>query len=418
MPASFFPTKFDVRRKCRSYFDSFSNLHRAIDKIENFDRVNYITICNNFEEYVSGVQRRSRIKIVWMTRIATFISALRFYLSIFLRNSPVHLYLMDISPLLGHPIMIPLAVGIVSLAILAIGLTVIYQEQTHTTHLLELFYLINRGLIRYPLKVTNFRKYAIRINLVTDFVFKEFYISLVVFVFGMTFVVTLNTLINNEFDFLLLVSFIFFNFIFLIHSIQCFGYVWVGFTMWFMSTLYLKYKFNEINEKIELSLKYSNINLLMNAIHEHNYVEIMTKKFNHFFRMITFIIYYIATIGFQIFLFAVHYKDSTFLGRFFTAFIFGSCFWAVVLMNVMSISVSNASKRPYSKLYSFYKRNEFRIIFRQRWKILSFVEKLSGPEIGYYCYDLFPMNNWEFYQYLYIAGSNYILIMNLFNGMF
>ena len=234
----------------------------------------------------------------------------------------------------------------------------------------------------------------------------------------MSFVFALNVLINTEFDLLLLLSFIFFTFISVVFSIQCFGYVWVGFTMWFMSTLYLKYKFNEINDKIELSLKHSNINLLMNTIHEHNYVEIMTKKFNHFFRMITFIIYYIATIGFQIFLVAAHHKDSTALGRFFTAFIFGSCFWAIVLMNVMSTSVCSASKGPYHKLYSFFKKNELHMRFRQRWKLLSFVEKLSGPEIGYYCYDLFPMNNWEFYQYLYIAGSNYILIMNLFNGMF
>ena len=50
---------------------------------------------------------------------------------------------------------------------------------------------------------------------------------------------------------------------------------------------------------------------------------------------------------------------------------------------------------------------------KQRLKLLSFIEKLSGREIGFYCYDLFPMNNYEFYQYLYICGSNYFLFLSL-----
>ena len=41
-----------------------------------------------------------------------------------------------------------------------------------------------------------------------------------------------------------------------------------------------------------------------------------------------------------------------------------------------------------------------RLTFRQRWKLLAFIEKLSGRPIGFYCYDLFPMNNYEFYKCL------------------
>ena len=163
MPASHSLRILSVKNNFHSYMEGLSCFDRAVTKIENFNRANYITICNNFEEYVSGVPQRSRIRIVWMTRIATIIYTLRFYLAI-ITNNPIKLYLLDISPMLCHPILMQSANGTVCLAILAIGMTVIYQEQTHTTHLLELFYLINKGFIRYPLKNYNFRKYAIRVN--------------------------------------------------------------------------------------------------------------------------------------------------------------------------------------------------------------------------------------------------------------
>ena len=163
-----------------------------------------------------------------------------------------------------------------------------------------------------------------------------------------------------------------------------------------------------------MSLKYSNINLLMYSIKEHNYVEILTKRFNVFFRMITFVIYYIATIGFQLILFISHHKNSNFLGKTITGFIFFSCFWAVLSMNLMSTGVIRSAHKSYPKLYKMISKG-IRMSFRQRWKLLSFIEKLSGPPIGFYCYDLFPMDSYEFYQYVCIAGCNYFLIMGFFN---
>ena len=398
-----------------SYHDRLSDFNRALTKIDEFFHVNYITLYGDFAQYFARKQTRARVFIVLITRIALLLNMLRFYLSIILRKCPSKIYLMDYFEYIGQPILIASSIGTLSLAILAIGTTLSYQELIHTAHFIDMFDLIRKGRVKYPLKPLNHRKYCIKVNLVADFIFKECHIFMVLFCFSISFVLTLLLLIRHEFSFIFILLFLFYNFISIIFFIQCFGYVWAGFTMWFMSTLYLKYKFREIRDKIELSLKHSNINLLMNAIEEHNYVEIMTKKFNHFFRMITFIIYYIATIGFQILFFVIHNKDSTPFGRVAAAVIFITCFWAVVFMNIMSTWVISAAHKPYYKLYSVLQNRGFRMRFRHHWKILSFIEKLSGRPIGYYCYDLFPMNNWEFYQYLCIAGSNYILIMGLFN---
>ena len=156
----------------------------------------------------------------------------------------------------------------------------------------------------------------------------------------------------------------------------------------------------------------------MYAIREHNYIEIKVKQLNHFFRIITFVIYNISTLSVQIALFIAHHKDTTVIFRVATIVTTGFGFLILLILNLMSVSLSNSAHKSYSVLFGIdnkkFKINT-RLTFRQRWKLLAFIEKLSGFPIGYYCYDLFPMDSYEFYQYLYIAGSNYFLIMSLFN---
>ena len=187
--------------------------------------------------------------------------------------------------------------------------------------------------------------------------------------------------------------------------------------MWFFTTSYTKHKFNEINKKISLGIKYSNLRLLMIAFREHNYIEIKVKQLNHFFRIITFLIYYIGTIVGQIFLYITHHKDTTPIIRLVYTIISVALLFILLIFNLMSVSLSNSAHKSYSQLFCMdYKKLKIknRLTFRQRWKLLAFIEKLSGPTIGYYCLDLFPLNSYELYQYLYIAGCNYFLIMNFF----
>ena len=208
-------------------------------------------------------------------------------------------------------------------------------------------------------------------------------------------------------------SFIIFNILSAIFSAQTFAINYIGYRIWLMSTNYLKYKFREINQKIELNLKNRNIILLMYAIKEHNYMEVMTKKLNYTFRMVIFIIYYVSTISFQLLVYNTHHKDSKPLARIIAGFLFITSFWGIVVMNAMSTGVIRSAHMSYPVLYKTISKG-IRMHFRHRWKLLSFIEKLSGPPIGFYCYDLFPMNSYEFYQYLCIAGSNYLLIMSMF----
>ena len=83
-------------------------------------------------------------------------------------------------------------------------------------------------------------------------------------------------------------------------------------------------------------------------------------------------------------------------------------------MNIMCTSVNKSAHKPYPRLFSILSKDSIPMTYRQRWKLLQFIETLSGQPIGFYCLDLFPMNRKVFSQYLYFAGANYLLLMNFF----
>ena len=201
-----------------SYEDKLCDFNRAIIKIDKFERDNYIHVSISYEEYASGEIRRPRLIISCMAKFSIFLTMIRFYLWIFFRNSPSKIYLMDYSEWWGDRVLVSLCHGTVILNMLAIGITVIYQELTHTEYYRKLFHLINTGQIKYPLRPMNFRKLARKVNLITDFIFKEFFIFMVLFCVFIHFGLTLKLLVIHEFEIFLIMLFIIYNIIVVNHG--------------------------------------------------------------------------------------------------------------------------------------------------------------------------------------------------------
>ena len=66
--------------------------------------------------------------------------------------------------------------------------------------------------------------------------------------------------------------------------------------------------------------------------------------------------------------------------------------------------------KSYKLMFRVLSSRKMNFSIREKLKIMQFIEKLSGPDIGFYCLDFFPMNGYEFGKYLYVCGANYILI--------
>ena len=97
-----------------------------------------------------------------------------------------------------------------------------------------------------------------------------------VFIFYFTSVMYLET----EEKIYSLIRLIVFNIVWVAFVTETCAIFWLGFCIWILSALYFKFKFNEINDKIVLSLKQSNISRLMYDIYERNFVECLTWDMN------------------------------------------------------------------------------------------------------------------------------------------
>ncbi len=57
---------------------------------------------------------------------------------------------------------------------------------------------------------------------------------------------------------------------------------WITLVMYYWTTLYLKYHFQQIKEQIQQCVKTGNSGLLIDSIREHNYFTELTQNFNEF----------------------------------------------------------------------------------------------------------------------------------------
>ena len=84
----------------------------------------------------------------------------------------------------------------------------------------------------------------------------------------------------------------------------------------------------------------------------------------------------------------------------------------ILIFNYLLSSVGIAAHDCQPLLYSLIARNPLPL--RMKFKTLSLIERLSGPLIGFYCYELFAFNNYEFYLFVVNCVSFFILFSNLF----
>ena len=204
---------------------------------------------------------------------------------------------------------------------------------------------------------------------------------------------------------------IFWSIMTLVFLIQFFGYISEGSIIWFVSNIYLKNQFLEINDKIKLAFRTNDQRYLIRLIDDHHMTEKLTQELNQFFRYMILMIYYCGTPGIELLIYLSHEPSTYFYARFVLVFIAITLCIVVFLLNYMSTGIISAAKKPRQAFHGFLSQRQ--VSNQTRLKLVNFVETLSEREIGFYCYDMFPMNNLGFYHYLYFIGTNYFLILDL-----
>ena len=145
----------------------------------------------------------------------------------------------------------------------------------------------------------------------------------------------------------------------------------------------------------------------------HISIEHETTKLNKEIRNYIYILYKIVKPGFNTLVYLIFAHDSLIILRIIISIevIIISLF--IFMMNQLCGSVTNAAHKSQSSLYKTVLSRNQRIPRNIKLKIMRFIERLSGPEIGFYCYDLFAMNSYNFTDYVFDSIVSYLLIIKM-----
>jgi len=183
-----------------------------------------------------------------------------------------------------------------------------------------------------------------------------------------------------------------------------------SFVLFYTITLHLKYEYKQIKERIQQCVKSKN-SLLIKAIKDHNRCSEIVNKFNKEVKFALFIIYFFATPAVDVLINLTIYKSINVYMRIISGLLTIQVVFALYLFTYTASSLSKSAHDLISESYTFMARNVCNL--SNKLKILAFIEKLNGPIIGFYCYDLFAFTTFEFYKYMIFTSSIYILLSNL-----
>ena len=380
----------------------------AVIKVEKFCKRYLILSSNSFEDYINGKQTKVRKFWTIFPRIILILYSLRFF-SIFISSHKlVQFITCEFNYELGNVKLIALMMALCSTTTLCIALHLQYEEWNNSAEVINFLQSLKTKSLNIKLNARNQRRFGLRVNLMTEYMINVFHKSVSFFV-GLVFTSALILVYldsKNDYSIILV---IFWSIVTILWSIYFYSVVTFVGIIWYLSTIFLKYIFTEIHELIERSVKTGDKRLLMNSIHFHNSVSVLTHCLNKYFKELIFFFYYMVTPCLELISYISHEKSTVFVARILAAFVVVLIFSLVFAMNLLSANVIHSAHKSYPLLYKFLLKN--RLSLKELLKIQTFIEHLSGREIGFYCKDMFAMNISNFFHYISVCFINYILIM-------
>ena len=159
-----------------------------------------------------------------------------------------------------------------------------------------------------------------------------------------------------------------------------------------------------------------NMVFLRNIIIEHDECSRIISKCNNHIKYLIGFVYYIGFPTLDIGILIAISDKSSFLIKLLFLFLVMEAGLIIFGLNLEAASLCKAAKSPYVKLNSIIVSNTMNL--NTRIKIMSYIEKFSGPEISISCFDFFPINNFEFYLLVVNVVNTFILFLDVFGKEF
>ena len=162
---------------------------------------------------------------------------------------------------------------------------------------------------------------------------------------------------------------------------------------------------------INLILLTVNDRWLSAKLREHDECCRMTLSMNAWVKNYLFVFYYLIVPIVDLAIMYLLNETNILFRLIILIFVFVGAF-NVFVVNYLLCSVGREAHKSFPLIKSILTTK--RIGLMTKLKVISLSERLSGPLIGFYCNDLFPFTNYEFYLFCVNCVSNFILFMGLF----
>jgi len=370
----------------------------------------HIIISPSIDGYINGNRPLKRIIIVYSHVVIEWIVILRFLILAF-TNKPW------ISGSLGDPLYLLETEGLIYFAFISLALTgaigqwiLLYYEKESGLSFMTFLQEVMDNTTQYKLEPRNYIRFCkISKFLIRWFIGPFFKVLILIQPIILT-PLLIKAYFDPDMDFsiiTLILSFL----LFLIWFRHCFALALSTFIFITISSLYFKYQFRQIKEKIKKYIKLDFSCLIIGAINEHKYCTQQIQSFNRVFSLALFNVYFFVTPGVDILAHLIIYKSVNVYMRIIYCFVTFQVVFGLYIYTYIASSLSSAAHDFTSDLYGYIVRKRSNL--KHKLKISAFIEKLDGSTIGIYCYNLFAFTTIEFYQYLAFISSNYILLNGL-----
>ena len=186
----------------------------------------------------------------------------------------------------------------------------------------------------------------------------------------------------------------------------------------FIPITLLNYKFDELIEKLRVSIRWNNEQRIHQVLQSYNELIDVVKQLSGFNNMIIGLAYcmvpYIMAINIEL----THINRNDFFFTllkmaFISLFIVSNV--GIFIINQISASITVRNKSIHKYLYPMFCNGRQRKL-RTKLSIDSFIARLNTQFIGFYCFNLFPFTKMAFYQYGFTVSTSYFLVTNILDN--
>ena len=388
------------------------NMAESLIRIGQWGHKTDVMLFKDFSSYVRGeMPSKGGIIRVTITRLSCILLAIRFGLPALVDSPLIKTILTDLCYSLGNYRLTCLITSCTVMNTFNVGAVIQYQEMTRKLKAYEFFDSIIGKKPRIKLSPSKQQSLTLGIYVMSEYLLRQYYLIGLILAHIVFYSVQINNYMdpNSGYSLFWMAMWVTPTYLFLKHGT---GVLCVGTCYWIFCAFYLKYVFSDTKNKLEMCLKLRNPRLLKKAIVEHNSAVKLCEELNEFFKYMVFLLYYLMSPVYMLSLYYIISDNTDFLGVLVTTMLMSFTYFLVLLLNLQSSQISKHAQCPSKLLYSYASS---RILpHKENIKIMTYIERLCGPDIGFYCLDWFPMNSYEFYQYC----ANCMTIFILCNGLF